>query len=1016
MSAVRKCTLALFVVTATANAATTAWTGAVNNLWSVGGNWNGGVAPASGDGLIIPAGGANTSMTNDLPAGLALQSLSFTSSSTSYSLSGNGIRLSGGLTTVCCPLITVNLPITLTSSQSLTDGGQTNFAGPIDLNSFTLTLNPYVTTISGSLIGSGALILNSGGGVNLTGTSTFSGTITASGPLNVAGTITNATLTSNGARISGNGAVAVTSLINAPLSVGNDSGAGCCADPHSTGILSTGNLSIQGGSVQFDLVNPTPGTGYDQINTTGTVTLTNPSLQVSLPLTIPTVGQSFIVINNDGTDPIVGTFNGLSEGAIFTVGSTQFRISYVGGTGNDVVLTVLAGPKAWTGGVNNLWSVGGNWNGGVAPASGDGLIIPAGGANTSMTNDLPAGLALQSLSFTSSSTSYSLSGNGIRLSGGLTTVCCPLITVNLPITLTSSQSFTDGGQTNFAGPIDLNSFTLTLNPYVTTISGSLIGSGALILNSGGGVNLTGTSTFSGTITASGPLNVAGTITNATLTSNGARISGNGAVAVTSLINAPLSVGNDSGAGCCADPHSTGILSTGNLSIQGGSVQFDLVNQTPGTGYDQINTTGTVTLTNPSLQVSLPLTIPTVGQSFIVINNDGTDPIVGTFNGLSEGAIFTVGSTQFRISYVGGTGNDVVLTVLAGPKAWTGGVNNLWSVGGNWNGGVAPASGDGLIIPAGGANTSMTNDLPAGLALQSLSFTSSSTSYSLSGNGIRLSGGLTTVCCPLITVNLPITLTSSQSFTDGGQTNFAGPIDLNSFTLTLNPYVTTISGSLIGSGALILNSGGGVNLTGTSTFSGTITASGPLNVAGTITNATLTSNGARISGNGAVAVTSLINAPLSVGNDSGAGCCADPHSTGILSTGNLSIQGGSVQFDLVNPTPGTGYDQINTTGTVTLTNPSLQVSLPLTIPTVGQSFIVINNDGTDPIVGTFNGLSEGAIFTVGSTQFRISYVGGTGNDVVLTTVAAAAIPAMGDMALVFLAALLAFVAMHKLGSQ
>jgi hypothetical protein len=56
-----------------------------------------------------------------------------------------------------------------------------------------------------------------------------------------------------------------------------------------------------------------------------------------------TVGESFIIVENDGTDPIVGTFAGLPEGAaLMWPGSPGLvaRISYVGGTGNDVVLTL----------------------------------------------------------------------------------------------------------------------------------------------------------------------------------------------------------------------------------------------------------------------------------------------------------------------------------------------------------------------------------------------------------------------------------------------------------------------------------------------------------------------------------------------------------------------------------------------------------------------------------------------------------------------------------------------------
>jgi hypothetical protein len=54
------------------------------------------------------------------------------------------------------------------------------------------------------------------------------------------------------------------------------------------------------------------------------------------------VGTSFTLINNDGTDAVVGTFKGLPEGATLTSGGMTFQISYVGGTGNDVVLTRIA--------------------------------------------------------------------------------------------------------------------------------------------------------------------------------------------------------------------------------------------------------------------------------------------------------------------------------------------------------------------------------------------------------------------------------------------------------------------------------------------------------------------------------------------------------------------------------------------------------------------------------------------------------------------------------------------------
>lgn len=52
-------------------------------------------------------------------------------------------------------------------------------------------------------------------------------------------------------------------------------------------------------------------------------------------------GAQWLVIDNDGNDPIVGTFAGLPEGAKLYFGGHQWQITYTGGTGNDVALQLL---------------------------------------------------------------------------------------------------------------------------------------------------------------------------------------------------------------------------------------------------------------------------------------------------------------------------------------------------------------------------------------------------------------------------------------------------------------------------------------------------------------------------------------------------------------------------------------------------------------------------------------------------------------------------------------------------
>lgn len=130
-----------------------------------------------------------------------------------------------------------------------------------------------------------------------------------------------------------------------------------------------------------------------------------------------------------------------------------------------------------------------------------------------------------------------------------------------------------------------------------------------------------------------------------------------------------------------------------------------------------------------------------------------------------------------------------------------------------------------------------------------------------------------------------------------------------------------------------------------------------------------------------------------------GTVAPGNSPGVLSTGNISFVSGSTLDEEiggavsgVNPA---GYDQVLVTGTVDVTGATLNI-IPFNnfTPTVGDQFVIIANDGSDAVTGTFNGLAEGATVTVGTATYSISYKGvdaSTGNDVVLTATAVTATP-------------------------
>ena len=51
-------------------------------------------------------------------------------------------------------------------------------------------------------------------------------------------------------------------------------------------------------------------------------------------------GTVFTVVDNTSASPILGQFSNLPDGLVFASNGTSFKVSYTGGTGNDLTLTV----------------------------------------------------------------------------------------------------------------------------------------------------------------------------------------------------------------------------------------------------------------------------------------------------------------------------------------------------------------------------------------------------------------------------------------------------------------------------------------------------------------------------------------------------------------------------------------------------------------------------------------------------------------------------------------------------
>ena len=322
----------------------------------------------------------------------------------------------------------------------------------------------------------------------------------------------------------------------------------------------------------------------------------------------------------------------------------------------------------------------------------------------------------------------------------------------------------------------------------------------------------------------------------------------------------------------------------------------------------------------------PLGVPT-GADAVAING-GT---INVTSGFAPANLFLNGGT------LNWSGGDIVAatTIAAGgvlnisggsAKQWAGTLNNAGTV--NWSG-----TGE-LRLGWNGGGPLVFNNLAVGV-------------FDAQGDGLMQHW----------TSNSP-TFNNVGTFRKSGG---AGVTELRNVTFNNTGTVEARSGTLTFSD--FLQTGGVTRLTG-----GGITSSSPLDIRSGSLVGDGTIGGGVISG----------------------GTIRPGFSPGTLTiNGNFSPTATArFEAELNGPLPGAGYDRIVVNGGISL-NGQLVASIGV-IPVKNQSFIIIENDGSDPVSGTFAGLSEGAILTVAGRRLRISYMGGTGNDVVLTAIDPAAV--------------------------
>lgn len=685
--------------------------------------------------------------------------------------------------------ISVPEPLTLHGTLEALGPGGVNWDGPITVADAEILANGQGIRVNGVISG-GGFTKRGPGTLTLTAENIYTGqTIVRAGTLVVNGNQPASTVV-----LSYEPGSTVTGTLGGVGRVGNIVGASpypgrIAPGINGAGSLSAGNVALNGGTrLSIELFGTSAGS-HDQLQVNGTVALGNADLSVSLGFT-PAPGDAFVIVENDGNDPVGGRFLHYAEGSAFMAGATQLQITYNGGDGNDVELRVTSGlpvVRTWDGGgADNFWTTAANWVGDVAPAPGDAVAFPEAPRKTSV-NDFPAYTRFARVSIGSGD--YVLSGQGVTLgqglaasfSNGMSRITFPIrletnqtcqaantfglriegpidtagwiwsldgdgsvwisggvsgagglikagrgdvwlagpntysgeteivrgaLWLSAPYALGSAAGATvvrpgatlaiDGGSNTFTEPLVLGG-TLRLNQTVTgarwtgpieltsgeaklwllgerfVIDGVISGGGGLWLD-GGFLVLNGANTYTGRTTINGGrLRVHGYQPQSPILSKGGRLEGTGRVGQVTLegyysgnINAGGAT-NFSGHSYNGEP---GVLSVGGLSVGDfGALVFDLNGALPGSGHDQIKCFGMVNLGGVRLDIGFGFT-PALGQSLTLIDNDGTDPVAGTFAGLAEGSYWSSFLTPLllQISYIGGDGNDVVVTRVSAPPS------------------------------------------------------------------------------------------------------------------------------------------------------------------------------------------------------------------------------------------------------------------------------------------------------------------------------------------------------------
>lgn len=522
--------------------------------------------------------------------------------------------------------------------------------------------------------------------------------------------------------------------------------------------------------------------------------------------------------------------------------------------------------------------------------------------------------------------------------------------------------FTPGSSANFGGiseSVTLNGGSaLTVNEIIFSSSGYTItgGGGSDALNITGAVRVSNAghgATISANISSGlafhgpGSLNVSGTVSGNTSITAGT-LSNSGTLSGTTQVSGGTVTNLGTMTGVVTVDGGTFTLNAGSAN---GGVRSNggTTNLSGGTAASLTNAGGTTNVTGAQVTGTT-----TINSGTVVVNgtDDATLELAGTTSVNNGGTLtLTNGDVSAVMIASGGTMN-----MAAGDA---GAVTNAGSVslGGGTIASLTQSSGSTMVT--GSSTVTGLTDINGG------TLTVNSGQILTATNGVDIASGATGTLNGTVSGNL----------TNTGTTNIAalGSLTGNFSNSGSGTNTGTIGGTLTNSAGTFSNSG---------TISGTTTVSG-----GTVTNTgTMTGlatvNGGRLQGTGTFGGILVNNGgTLAVGNSS----------VGTLTVnGNLSLTNGSTL--MIDVRQG-GADQIDANGTVSVSGATIQFAdLAPALSDATQTFTIIDNDGSDAVIGSFGNVVDNLAFLTPS----VSTTGGDGNDVVLSFATTAIVNGLPDL--------------------